>query len=110
MSDLSMFQRVPDGLEGKGLFNHMIAFHHCAFAKHPEQEETSSHLHTDHLHSKEQEIDYARKVQGDIMEVVGNGVNLMVAAQSRLDNIGHLKSHCVNNLKSVLCQKEKDNL
>jgi len=38
-------------------------------------------------------IDYHYVLEADIMQDVGNGVNLKQAAQARLDNLGQIKSH-----------------
>lgn len=113
--DLSMFRRVPDGMSGEDLFDHQVAFRHRAYSKKPDEHKLDPALMIS-PRTKSQEdmlsIDYARKVQGDIMSEVGDGVNLKYAAQSKLDNIGHLKSHChfVNDAKSLQRHEEKWNL
>lgn len=88
-------------MSGLQLFDHMIAFHNQAYGKTPQQHTISAHLGVN-LCMKEQEtmidIDNAKKVQVNIMEVVCNSVSLKVAAQSHLD-IKQLKFHSmfVNN-------------
>lgn len=87
---LSIFQQVLEGMSGLQLFDHIIAFHHQEYGKTPEQYTISAHLSVN-LCMEEHEtminIDDTKKAQVNIMEVVGNGVSLKVAAQSLLDNI-----------------------
>lgn len=113
--DLSMFRRVPDGMSGMELFDHMVAFRHRAYSKNQGEHKLNPALMISPRTKSQVDmmtVDYARKVQGDIMSEVGDGVNLKYAAQSKLDNIGHLKSHChfVNDPKSLQRHEEKWNM
>jgi hypothetical protein len=89
------------------LFDHQIAFHQRAFAKKAHEPRIDPALGVFSPEKQGQKnlpsVDYAYKVQGNIMQSVGDGVNLKQAASSRLNSIGNIKAHSafVNDLKSL---------
>jgi hypothetical protein len=74
-SDLKHFRCVPDGMTGIELFHHQIAFCQRAYARKPHEHRIDPALGVFSPKKKEQKnllsVDYAYKVQGDIMQAVG---------------------------------------
>ena len=55
---------------------------------------------------------YQQVLDGNIMADVGDVVNLKQASRSRLDNLGHVKSHCcfVNDPELLNCMNQRTRL
>ena len=106
-SDLNLFCGVPDGMTGIKLFDHQIAFRQRAYARKPHEHRIDPALRVEQKNLLS--VDNAYKVQGDIMQAVGDGINLKQAVSSRLNNIGNIKAHSafVNDPKSLQRMQEK---
>jgi hypothetical protein len=67
-------------MTGMELFDHQVVFCQRAYAKKPHEHRIDPALGVISPDKQEQKnllsVDYVLKVQGDIMEAVGNGVNL----------------------------------
>ena len=89
-------------MKGKKLFNHMIGRSHVKYAdaklinNHKISDELNiiSPLKGRHHHRKDfMDINYAHIAEIKIMMDICDGSNLKVAAKSKIDNLGHVRSH-----------------
>jgi len=95
-TDLSMFERRPEGLHGITAFWHQVNFRQRAYATIERDHKISDHLDcappcTEHQGAL-MSIYYAKKVQGTMMADLNVGVPLQAASQVRLDNFGQIRA------------------
>ena len=110
-SDLSYFRRIPDRLSGEELLDHQIGFRMRQYAKKPNGHKISSHLMVSPRNEAQREmmeVDYSSRAMGNVMEIVGDGVSLKMAAQSQLNNIRAIRSHLaiLNTTKALERQED----
>ena len=84
------------------LFDHQVAFRCRKYAKNPAEHKISDVLMCSPRNKHQRmlmEVDYASKVEVDVMNDVHVGHSKKKAASVRLDNLGQIKSHScfVNN-------------
>ena len=93
---LSEFTRIPPGLKGRALLDHMIKYRQRAYGKTIDQHKITGGLNAEVRTRHQQmllEVDYYRQIQGQIQDQKGEGSTLEKAARVRLDNLGLVQSH-----------------
>ena len=84
-------------MNGETLLNHMVGIRQQRYHSKQKEHKVSDAVQIKSPTKKHQKdfmrMDYQRVLEGNIMEDVGDGVNLKQAARERLDNLGHIKSH-----------------